>query len=181
MRSNNGSGNGSIQGRLITEIRRRIIAGEIQPGINISELALAEEFGVSRTPVREALLRLAQAGLVVAQPGRSTTVSSLDRRAVRDARAVVAAMHQVAVREAEAMAAAGLDGLLVTSPVTAPGMVERLARARERVDLAVVVDSETGLDALAAGVSADRPLGAVVGAAGFWSGGGGVGAGPCAF
>ena len=66
------------------------------------------------------------------------------------------------VREAEVMAAAGLDGLLVTSPVTAPGMVERLARARERVDLAVVVDSEAGVEALAAGVSADRPLGAVV-------------------
>jgi DNA-binding FadR family transcriptional regulator len=47
--SKNGSDNGSIQGRLITEIRRRIIAGEIQPGVNISELALAEEFGVSPT------------------------------------------------------------------------------------------------------------------------------------
>jgi D-serine deaminase-like pyridoxal phosphate-dependent protein len=67
------------------------------------------------------------------------------------------------VREAEMMAAAGLDGLLVTSPVTAPAMVERLVRARERIgDLAVVVDSEAGLDALAAGASADRPLGAVV-------------------
>ena len=66
------------------------------------------------------------------------------------------------VREAEVMAAAGLDGLLVTSPVTAPGMVERLARARERVDLAVVVDSEAGVEALAAGASAERPLGAVV-------------------
>jgi D-serine deaminase-like pyridoxal phosphate-dependent protein len=67
------------------------------------------------------------------------------------------------VREAEMMAAAGLDGLLVTSPVTAPALVERLVRARERIgDLAVVVDSEAGLDALAAGASADRPLGAVV-------------------
>lgn len=56
--------------------------------------------GVSRIPVREALLRLAEGGLVVAQPGRSTTVSSLDMRAVRDARDVVAAMHEVAVREA---------------------------------------------------------------------------------
>jgi D-serine deaminase-like pyridoxal phosphate-dependent protein len=66
------------------------------------------------------------------------------------------------VREAEAMAAAGLEGILVTSPVIAPVMVERLARARERVDLAVVVDSETGLEALAAGASAARPLGTVV-------------------
>jgi D-serine deaminase-like pyridoxal phosphate-dependent protein len=66
------------------------------------------------------------------------------------------------VREAEVMAEAGLDGLLVTSPVTAPGMVERLVRARNRVDLAVVVDSEAGVEALAAGASAGRPLGAVV-------------------
>jgi D-serine deaminase-like pyridoxal phosphate-dependent protein len=66
------------------------------------------------------------------------------------------------VREAEVMAAAGLDGLLVTSPVTAPAVVERLARARERADVAVVVDSEAGLDALAAAASAERPLGAVV-------------------
>jgi 3-hydroxy-D-aspartate aldolase len=67
------------------------------------------------------------------------------------------------VREAEAMAEAGLEGLLVTSPVTAPGMVERLARARDRVsDVAVVVDSEAGVEALAAGARPDRPLGAVV-------------------
>jgi 3-hydroxy-D-aspartate aldolase len=66
------------------------------------------------------------------------------------------------VREAEVMAAAGLDGLLVTSPVIAPGMVERLVRARERVELAVVVDSEAGIDALATGAGTERPLGAVV-------------------
>jgi 3-hydroxy-D-aspartate aldolase len=67
------------------------------------------------------------------------------------------------VREAEVMAEAGLKGLLVTSPVTAPAMVARLARARDRVgDVAVVVDSEAGLEALAVGASSDRPLGAVV-------------------
>ncbi|NLG23346.1 MAG: GntR family transcriptional regulator, partial [Actinomycetales bacterium] len=56
--------------------------------------------GVSRTPVREALLRLQQAGLVVSHPGRSTEVTGLDAAAVRDAQAVVAAMHQLAVRQA---------------------------------------------------------------------------------
>jgi 3-hydroxy-D-aspartate aldolase len=67
------------------------------------------------------------------------------------------------VREAEVMAAAGLDGLLVTSPVTSPAMIERLARARDRVgDIAVVVDSDAGVEALAAGAGVDRPLGAVV-------------------
>jgi 3-hydroxy-D-aspartate aldolase len=67
------------------------------------------------------------------------------------------------VREAEVMAVAGLEGLLVTSPVTAPGMIERLVRARDHVaDIAVVVDGEAGVDALAAGTRADRPLGALV-------------------
>jgi DNA-binding GntR family transcriptional regulator len=50
--------------------------------------------------VREALLRLQEAGLVTATPGRSTSVSTLDARAVRDAQVVVAAMHEVAVRAA---------------------------------------------------------------------------------
>src|SRR5262245_21127053 len=46
------------------------------------------------------------------------------------------------VREAEVMAEAGLSGILVTSPVIAPAMIERLAHAHARVgDLAVVVDS----------------------------------------
>jgi D-serine deaminase-like pyridoxal phosphate-dependent protein len=67
------------------------------------------------------------------------------------------------VREAEVMAEAGLSGILVTSPVIAPTMIERLVRARSRVDdLAVVVDGEAGIEALSAHVSADRPLGVVV-------------------
>jgi 3-hydroxy-D-aspartate aldolase len=67
------------------------------------------------------------------------------------------------VREAEVMAEAGLEGILLTSPVTTPGMVERLARAQDRVgDLAVVVDSEAGVDVLAQGIGTERPLGVLV-------------------
>jgi 3-hydroxy-D-aspartate aldolase len=67
------------------------------------------------------------------------------------------------VREAETMAAAGLDGVLVTTPVVAPAMVERLVAARERVgDLAVVADCEAGVDALAALARPERPVGVLV-------------------
>jgi DNA-binding GntR family transcriptional regulator len=85
-----------VYGRL----RDAIVDGSLAPGEQLRDGELADRLGVSRTPVREALLRLADAGLVVARPGRSTTVSSLDLREVRDARDVVAAMHEVAVREA---------------------------------------------------------------------------------
>lgn len=85
-----------VYGRL----RDAIVDGTFAPGEQLKDGELAAWLGVSRTPVREALLRLAQGGLVVARPGRSTIVSSLDVRATRDARDVVAAMHELAVREA---------------------------------------------------------------------------------
>ena len=81
-------------------LRDAIVDGTFAPGEQLRDVEIAAWLGVSRTPVREALLRLAEAGLVVAQPGRSTTVSTLDIRAVRDARDVVAAMHEMAVHEA---------------------------------------------------------------------------------
>ena len=83
-------------------LRDAIVDGTFAPGEQLRDADLATWLGVSRTPIREALLRLAQAGLVVARPGRSTLVSSLDERAIRDARGVVAAMHELAVREAVA-------------------------------------------------------------------------------
>ena len=81
-------------------IRNAIVDGTFAPGEQLKDGELAEWLGVSRTPVREALLRLGQGGLVVAQPGRSTIVSTIERRAIWDARDVVAAMHELAVREA---------------------------------------------------------------------------------
>lgn len=80
-------------------LRDAIVDGTFVPGEQLKDGELAEWLGVSRTPVREALLKLAASGLVVAVPGRSTTVSTIDAQAVRDARDVIAAMHELAVRE----------------------------------------------------------------------------------
>lgn len=80
-------------------LRDAIVDGTLQPGEQLRDQELTAWLGVSRTPVREALLRLQQAGLVSALPGRSTTVARLDSKAARDAQAVVAAMHELAVRQ----------------------------------------------------------------------------------
>jgi len=85
----------NVYGRL----RDAIVDGTFQPGEQLKDAELAEWLGVSRTPIREALLRLASSGLVVAVPGRSTTVSAIDEAAVKDARDVVGAMHALAVRQ----------------------------------------------------------------------------------
>jgi DNA-binding GntR family transcriptional regulator len=81
-------------------IRDAIVDGTFAPGERLNDHDLVEWLGVSRTPVREALARLEQAGLVQTKPGRYTMVSPLDVRAIRNAHAVTAAMHELAVREA---------------------------------------------------------------------------------
>ena len=80
-------------------LRDAIVDGAFTPGEQLKDGELAEWLGVSRTPIREALLRLANSGLVVALPGRSTTVTAINAAAVRDARDVIGAMHSLAVRQ----------------------------------------------------------------------------------
>ncbi|OZM72588.1 GntR family transcriptional regulator [Amycolatopsis antarctica] len=81
-------------------LRDAIVDGTLAPGERLRDNELESWLGVSRTPIREALARLEQAGLVRTRPGRSTTVSPLDLTRTREAQLVVAAMHELAVREA---------------------------------------------------------------------------------
>lgn len=80
-------------------LRDAIVDGTFLPGEQLKDGELAAWLGVSRTPVREALLRLGASGLVVAIPGRSTTVTEIDDGAAKDARDVIAALHSLAVRQ----------------------------------------------------------------------------------
>ncbi|MBO9625697.1 MAG: GntR family transcriptional regulator [Microbacterium sp.] len=58
-------------------IAGRITNGIYQPGDRVSDKALAEEFGVSRTPVREAMQRLERIGLIEMHPSRYTVVTEI--------------------------------------------------------------------------------------------------------
>lgn len=81
-------------------IRDAIVDGTLSPGERLNDTDLVAWLGVSRTPIREALTRLEQSGLVQTKPGRFTIVSPLDVRQTRAAQSVAAAMHELAVREA---------------------------------------------------------------------------------
>jgi DNA-binding GntR family transcriptional regulator len=74
----------SVQERVAAELRQMIIDGVLEPGASISEVALAESFGVSRTPVREALKQLQIEGLVTVRPRVGTFVSAPSRREVTE-------------------------------------------------------------------------------------------------
>lgn len=56
-------------------IEEKIAIGQLQPGAHLDETMLAKEFGVSRTPVREALIQLQSMGLIVIRPRRGAIVS----------------------------------------------------------------------------------------------------------
>ncbi|NLS09445.1 GntR family transcriptional regulator [Nesterenkonia sp. MY13] len=79
-------------------VRDAIVRGELAPGEKLVDSQLQEWLGVSRTPIREALLRLERSGLVSAVPGRSTMVTPYDTVAVGDSRVVAAELHSLAAR-----------------------------------------------------------------------------------
>lgn len=65
-------------------ITTRILNGDIAPGEKLAEVTLAEQMGVSRSPVREALRALSREGLIVIEPRRGAYVAELDRQHAAD-------------------------------------------------------------------------------------------------
>lgn len=86
----------SLRDQVYQQLRNAIINLELEPGERVSDKLLAEDFGVSRTPVREALKRLEDEGLIISSPGSETKVSPVDNRQSRDAFTVVASLHELA-------------------------------------------------------------------------------------
>jgi DNA-binding GntR family transcriptional regulator len=78
---------------LVEHIRSLITSGEIPPGEKIPERELCDRFGVSRTPLREALKLLASEGLVTLTPNRGASVSSLTVTELEDAFPVMGALE----------------------------------------------------------------------------------------
>src|SRR5215210_425816 len=81
-------------------LRQAIVSMRIAPGEMLSEQDLAQRFGVSRSPVREAFIKLSQSGLVRVLPQRGTQVVKISRAAVEDARFIREAVECAVVREA---------------------------------------------------------------------------------
>ena len=71
--------------------------GSIPPGTRIKDSALASELGVSRTPVREALLRLVREGVLAADMGRGFSVRSLDAVEMQETGVILARLEGLAL------------------------------------------------------------------------------------
>ena len=72
--------------------------GDLPPGTRVKDTTLATQLGVSRTPVREALLQLAQEGVLAADMGRGFSVGRLDLLEMRETGVVLAELEILALR-----------------------------------------------------------------------------------
>jgi len=103
----------TIKTRAYEQIRRNILASTIPVGTALSEYQLAKEIGVSRTPVREALKRLEQEGLVRSVARRGTFVADLTVRDIVEIYQVRVQLEGLAARvAAEQMELKEVDELL---------------------------------------------------------------------
>lgn len=84
---------GSLHGEAAQRIRRMINAHQLAPGSRVPEKQLCEQFGISRTPLREALKVLASEGFVELLPNRGARVVKLTRRALADTLNVMSALE----------------------------------------------------------------------------------------
>lgn len=100
----------SVGQQLVQILRDRIIENKLPAGERLSEADLSLQFGVSRQPVREAFIKLAEEGLVQVRPQRGTFVCKISLRAVEDARFIREAIEGDLVR----ILAATPDPALVT-------------------------------------------------------------------
>jgi DNA-binding GntR family transcriptional regulator len=82
--------------RLAGAIQTRVLSGDVPVGSRLRQEALAEEFGVSRTPVREALRKLQASGLVELLPNRGAIVRGPSAREIREAYEVRAELEGLA-------------------------------------------------------------------------------------
>ena len=114
-------------------LEESIVSGEIPPGSVLRQEHLSEQFQVSRTPVREALRRLAALGLVSFEPNRGVRVRMLSRDEIREAFMVRAELE-------------GLATEIATAKMTDEGLadLERAERAFSRTTLRLVEMTHLG-------------------------------------
>lgn len=112
-------GRTTLHGEVAARLRAMILEGELPPGAHIPEAQLSTEFGVSRTPLREALKVLASEGLVELLHSRGAIVKPISLREVADIFEVMAGLEV-------------LNGKLVCERAT-DAQLAQLARLHERL------------------------------------------------
>lgn len=144
-----------LRERVFTTLRAAIVDGTLQPEERLVETELCAWLNVSRTPVREALGRLEQIGLVLVRPSASTIVSPLSTRAAAEAQAVAASLHELAAREAVPLLRdEHVDAMTAAN--------DRFADALARGDVQAAIDADDAFHGVFVALAANRMLAGVL-------------------
>ena len=81
----------SLGDQVYLQLLQRIDRGSLPTGSKLRDATIAAELGVSRTPVREALVRLAREGVLSAEPGRGFRLTPMCTTELRDIGSILAA------------------------------------------------------------------------------------------
>lgn len=130
------SNRGSLVDQVRDSLHTAITAGVLDPGARLREIPLSQHFGISTTPVREALRRLESEGLVEVQPRRGAVVVALNEAVVSDLYDL-----RLVLETAGAQLAAARDGLDLSGVYALMSQLEALVDGPEsefaRVDVAL--------------------------------------------
>ena len=74
----------TLRERIVETIRNAIVNGQLAPGARIAEPELADKFGISRTPIREAFRQLESEGFITVVPRKGAIVASLSQNDIAD-------------------------------------------------------------------------------------------------
>ncbi|MFY1698303.1 MULTISPECIES: GntR family transcriptional regulator [unclassified Solwaraspora] len=136
-------------------IRDAVVRGDLAPGVAVRDQDLAEQLGLSRAPVRDALARLADEGLVERKPQSHTRVTPLVPHEVRDAAAVVRAMHELAART-------GVPALTDAQVATMRAANRRFAAACATGDLDAALAADDDLHQVLVDAAGNRAAAATI-------------------
>lgn len=117
---------------IVSAMRRAIVLGELPPGLHLEEPALAAKFGVSRIPVREALVRLEHEGLVRVEPRRGAFIVGLSEDDVHD----IYELRLLLERRASRRAAERIDAVGLARLESLADQMDEALRRREPAAMA---------------------------------------------
>ena len=119
-------------------LRRRIVSGSLSPGQRLTEVEVSEMLGVSRSPVREALIALSREGLVTNLPYRGAIVSMLDEERFSELQSFRAALEVFAVQTL-------IDVTEERDLKRLDAAVERLRKAAVAKNVAAVISADVNV------------------------------------
>ena len=138
-----------ISEKLIDSLEERIVTGVYPPGMKLDETELANEFSVSRTPVREALIQLSSSGLIEIRPRRGAIVTEVSPNRLYEMFEVMAELESMSVRLAarrhtEADLRKVREAQFACETAHDAGDIDAYYKENERFHLAIYAASHNG-------------------------------------